>query len=65
MTLIERAGWAFPVSILGLVATGAYLTAHSWTWSTAWIDVSIAGVVVVTLQGRCSAVRARRRWRRP
>jgi hypothetical protein len=49
--LIERAGWAFPVSILGLVATGAYLTAHSWTWSTAWIDVSIAGLIVVTLQG--------------
>ncbi|HXD70869.1 MAG TPA: DUF2269 family protein [Gaiellales bacterium] len=49
--LIERAGWSFPVSILGLVATGAYLTAHSWTWTTAWIDVSIAGLIVVTLQG--------------
>lgn len=49
--LIARAGWAFPVSILGLLATGAYLTAHSWTWSTAWIDVSIAGLIVVTLQG--------------
>ena len=35
----------------GLVATGAYLTAHSWTWSTAWIDASIAGLIVVSLQG--------------
>jgi len=49
--LIDRAGWAFPVSILGLVATGAYLTFHSWTWSTAWIDASIAGLIVVSLQG--------------
>jgi len=49
--LVERSGWAFPLSIVGLVATGAYLTAHSWAWSTPWIVVSIAGLVVVALQG--------------
>jgi hypothetical protein len=49
--LIDRAGWAFPLSILGLVATGAYLTAHSWTWSTSWIAVAIVGLIVVALQG--------------
>lgn len=41
----------FPVAILGLFATGAYMTNDVWTWSTRWIDVSIAALVVVALQG--------------
>jgi len=49
--LIDRTGWTFPVSILGLLATGAYLTQHAWTWSTSWIDVSMAGLILVALQG--------------
>jgi hypothetical protein len=27
------------------------MTSDSWTWSTGWIDVSIAAVVLVSLQG--------------
>ena len=46
-----RPGGLFPVSILGLLASGAYLTSDAWTWSTPWIDVSIAGLVLVALQG--------------
>jgi hypothetical protein len=42
---------AFPVAILGLFATGAYMTSDVWTWSTSWIDVAIAGLVVLGLQG--------------
>ena len=49
--LIDQASWAFPVAILGLVASGAYLTTERWTWSTPWIVVSIAGLIVDTLQG--------------
>ena len=41
----------FPVAIIGLFATGAYLTSDLWTWDTRWIDVSIAGLVVIALQG--------------
>jgi hypothetical protein len=41
----------FPVAILGLFGTGAYMTSDFWTWSTRWIDVAIAGLVVITLQG--------------
>jgi hypothetical protein len=48
---------AFPVAILGLFGTGAYMTADVWTWSTRWIDVSIAGLVVLTLQGPLVAER--------
>src|SRR2546423_9594745 len=41
----------FPVAILGLFASGAYMTSDVWTWSTGWIDVSIAGLAVIALQG--------------
>jgi hypothetical protein len=47
----------FPVAILGLFGTGAYMTTDLWTWSTRWIDVSIAGLVVVALQGPLVAER--------
>lgn len=49
--LAERVGWAFPVAILGLVASGAYLTTERWTWSSPWIVVSIAGLILDTVQG--------------
>jgi hypothetical protein len=42
---------AFPVAILGLFLTGAYMTSDVWSWSTSWIDVALAGLVVLGLQG--------------
>ena len=42
---------AFPIAILGLFGTGAYMTSDIWTWSTRWIDVSIAGLVLLAVQG--------------
>jgi hypothetical protein len=41
----------FPIAIVGLFGTGAYMTSHFWTWSTRWIDVAIAALVVVAIQG--------------
>ena len=41
----------FPVAILGLFGTGAYMTSDFWTWSTPWIDLGIVGLVVLTVQG--------------
>src|SRR5438270_490757 len=46
-----KAERVFPVAILGLFGTGAYMTSDVWTWGTRWIDVSIAGLVLVALQG--------------
>jgi hypothetical protein len=46
-----RVGLAFPIAILGLFASGAYMTSDVWTWSTGWIDVAIAALVVLALQG--------------
>jgi hypothetical protein len=42
---------AFPIAILGLFGTGAYMTSDIWTWGTGWIAVSIAGLVYVSLNG--------------
>ena len=59
-TLADAAPWGmlagktervFPVAIIGLFATGAYLTSDLWTWDTRWIEVSIAGLVIIALQG--------------
>jgi hypothetical protein len=46
-----RMGKFFPIAILGLLATGAYMTNHSWTWSTPWIVVAIVSLVVLFAQG--------------
>ena len=49
--LSEKAVRAFPVAILGLFATGAYMTSDVWSWSTGWIAVAIGGLVLLALQG--------------
>ena len=59
-TLADAAPWgqlagqiekAFPVAIIGLYATGAYMTSQLWTWSTSWIVIPIVGLAVLSLQG--------------
>jgi Predicted integral membrane protein (DUF2269) len=50
-TLADQIGWAFPVSVIGLLATGGYLTSRAWTWTTDWVVVSIAGLALVMVQG--------------
>jgi hypothetical protein len=42
---------AFPIAIVGLFGSGAYMTSHLWTWGTGWIDVAIAGLVYISLNG--------------
>ena len=42
---------AFPVAIVGLYASGAYMTSRYWTWSTSWIVIPIVGLAVLSLQG--------------
>jgi hypothetical protein len=52
-----KVGRAFPIAILGLFATGAYMTSDRWSWSTGWIDVGIAGLAILALQGPLLAER--------
>jgi hypothetical protein len=51
----------FPVAVLGLFGSGAYMTSDLWTWSTGWIGVSIVGLVVLSLQGPLVGGRTARR----
>jgi hypothetical protein len=41
----------FPIAILGLFGSGAYMTSDVWTWSTGWIEVSIVVLVILAVQG--------------
>ncbi len=40
-----------PAATVLLLVTGAYLTQARWTWSTPWVDVSVAGLLLVTVFG--------------
>jgi hypothetical protein len=59
-TLVDALPWGkvagktarvFPIAILGLFGSGAYMTSDVWTWSTGWIEVSIAVLVILAVQG--------------
>jgi hypothetical protein len=41
----------FPIAILGLFGSGAYMTSKFWTWGTGWIDVAIVVLVLLGVQG--------------
>ena len=49
--LSGRTAKLFPIAILGLFATGAYMTHKFWTWSTPWIVVAIVVLVLLGVQG--------------
>lgn len=42
---------AFPIAVLGLFGSGAYMTSSLWTWGTGWIVVAIVGLAYVSLNG--------------
>ena len=53
-----KTGRLFPIAILGLFGSGAYMTSDVWTWSTGWIEVGIAALVVLAIQGPVIAERS-------
>ena len=53
-----KAGRIFPIAILGLFGSGAYMTSDVWTWSSRWIQVGIAALVVLAIQGPVIAERS-------
>jgi hypothetical protein len=40
-----------PLGSAALMATGLYLTGSAWTWTTGWVDLSIAAVILVNVIG--------------
>ena len=53
-----KTGRVFPIAILGLLGSGAYMTSDVWTWDTGWIVVGIAALVVLAVQGPVIAERS-------
>jgi hypothetical protein len=56
--LLGRLGKVFPVALLVLLGSGAYLVHRSWSWSSGWVDVSLVGVALLFASGG-GLVRAR------
>jgi hypothetical protein len=54
----SKIGRLFPVAILGLFGSGAYMTSDIWTWDTGWIEVGIGALVVLAIQGPLLAERS-------
>jgi hypothetical protein len=42
---------AFPVAIVGLLASGAYMTHQRWSWSVPWIDAALVGLGLIIVLG--------------
>jgi len=58
----------FPVAVLTLVATGAYMVAGRWGWSEGWIKAGFLGAFVLlasgAIMGKRGAAEARRNIQR-
>ena len=51
LRFVGRVVRLFPVAILGLLATGAYMTHARWGWSLPWIQASAAGLGLIVVLG--------------
>lgn len=47
----ERVVPVFPIAVLGLVLTGAYMTHERWTWSTPWVEAALTGLAFIVVLG--------------
>ncbi|HEY0996712.1 MAG TPA: hypothetical protein VGD77_12030 [Gemmatimonadaceae bacterium] len=41
----------FPIAVVALVASGAWMTAARWGWSTGWVEAGFAGAVLLLVSG--------------
>jgi hypothetical protein len=51
LALGKSAAHVFPVALLTLVASGAYMVHRAWSWDTGWVDAGLAGVVFLGVVG--------------
>lgn len=49
--VITRLAKVFPLALLTLVASGAYMVSSAWAWDTGWIDAALVGVVLLFAGG--------------
>ncbi len=51
LRFVGRVVRLFPVAVLGLLATGIYMTHARWSWSLPWIQASLAGLALIVVLG--------------
>jgi hypothetical protein len=49
--LIENASRLFPLALIVLVGSGAYLVERGWSWSSGWVEAGLAGTAVLFVVG--------------
>src|SRR5690348_15968192 len=49
--LIDNGARIFPLALLVLLASGAYLDDRSWAWASGWVEASLVGVAVLFVVG--------------
>jgi hypothetical protein len=49
--LIEKGAKVFPLALLALLGTGAYMVDGRWAWSAGWIEAGLVGVVALFVVG--------------
>jgi hypothetical protein len=54
----------FPLALLVLLASGAYLVHRDWAWSYGWIEAGLVGVVLLLANGAGVVGRRNRALRR-
>lgn len=47
--LVRSIAPVMPIFIVLLLATGGWLTAQRWSWSTPWVTTAVAGLVLMVL----------------
>ena len=67
-TLIGATSRVFPIAVVTLVATGAYMAAGQWGWRQGWIEAGVLGSVILlasgAVLGRRGAMQAKANVRR-
>src|SRR4051812_22486231 len=63
-TVAGKTERAFPVAIVGLFLTGAYMTSDVWSWDTGWIVVALIGLILIALQGALMGARTSKQLER-
>lgn len=51
VTVIGKVVPMFPVAVLGLLATGGYMTHQLRAWSVPWIDAALVGLALIVALG--------------
>lgn len=51
LRLVRSVVRLFPLAVLGLVASGAYMTHERWSWSLPWVQAGLAGLALIVVLG--------------